>query len=62
MDHISWKGENMETTNSSTTVEQSTLNATMGAVLGVKDIEQAIKFYQTLGFQLDTALPGSDGQ
>jgi uncharacterized glyoxalase superfamily protein PhnB len=49
-------------TNSSRTVEQSTLNATMGAVLGVKDIEQAIKFYQTLGFQLETALPSSDGQ
>jgi catechol 2,3-dioxygenase-like lactoylglutathione lyase family enzyme len=46
----------METTNSFTP------NATLGAVLGVKDMEQSIKFYQTLGFQLDTALPRSDGQ
>ena len=52
----------METTNSSTKVEQSALNATMGAVLGVKDIGQAIKFYQTLGFKLESALPRSDGQ
>lgn len=52
----------METTSSSTKVEQSALNATMGAVLGVKDIGQAIKFYQTLGFKLESALPRSDGQ
>jgi uncharacterized glyoxalase superfamily protein PhnB len=43
-------------------MEQPTPYATMGAVLGVKDMDQAIQFYQTLGFQLDTALPGSDGQ
>ena len=52
----------MGTTNSSTPMEQSLPNAPMGTVLGVKDIEQAIKFYKTLGFQLDTALPGADGQ
>ena len=52
----------METINSSTMIEQSTPNATMGTVLGAKDIDQAIKFYQTLDFRLDTALPGSDGQ
>ncbi len=34
----------------------------MGAVLGVKDMQQAIEFYETLGFQLDTALPRPDGQ
>ena len=58
----------METTNSSSAVEQSTSGAglpplaPMGSVLGVRDIQQAIKFYETLGFHLDTALPGSDGQ
>jgi uncharacterized glyoxalase superfamily protein PhnB len=56
------KGDKMGTTNSSTPMEQSLPNAPMGTVLGVKDIEQAIKFYKTLGFQLDTALPGADGQ
>jgi uncharacterized glyoxalase superfamily protein PhnB len=34
----------------------------MGAVLGVKDIEQASRFYQTLGFQQQFALPRADGQ
>ena len=52
----------MGMTNSSTPMEQSIPNAPMGTVLEVKDIEQAIKFYKTLGFQLDTALPGADGQ
>ena len=36
--------------------------APMGAVLGVKDIEQASRFYQTLGFRQQFALPGADGQ
>jgi len=54
--------------NSSMQIEQSTANesapslALLGTVLGVRDMEQAIKFYETLGFRLDTALPGSDGQ
>ena len=34
----------------------------MGAVLGVKDIDQASRFYQTLGFQQQFALPGADGK
>ena len=34
----------------------------MGAVLGVKDIERASRFYQTLGFQQQFALPRADGQ
>jgi uncharacterized glyoxalase superfamily protein PhnB len=34
----------------------------MGAVLGVKDIEQASRFYETLGFQQQFALPRADGQ
>jgi uncharacterized glyoxalase superfamily protein PhnB len=34
----------------------------MGAVLGVKDIEQASRFYRTLGFQQQFALPRADGQ
>lgn len=52
----------MGTKNSSTQVEQTTSNAglpplaPMGTVLEVRDIKQAIKFYETLGFQLDTAL------
>ena len=37
--------------------------AALGAVLGVKDIEQASRFYQkALGFQQQFALPGADGQ
>ena len=36
--------------------------APMGAVLGVKDIEQASRFYQMLGFQQQFALPRADGQ
>ena len=37
--------------------------APLGAVLGVKDIEPASRFYQkTLGFQQQFALPGADGQ
>ena len=35
--------------------------ASMGAVLGVKDIERASRFYQALGFQ-QFALPRADGQ
>jgi uncharacterized glyoxalase superfamily protein PhnB len=34
----------------------------MGAHLAVKDIEQASRFYQTLGFQQQFALPNADGQ
>ncbi len=34
----------------------------MGTVLGVKDIGEAIRFYETMGFRLDTALPRADGQ
>jgi uncharacterized glyoxalase superfamily protein PhnB len=34
----------------------------MGAVIGVKDIEQASRFYQALGFQQQFALPRADGQ
>jgi uncharacterized glyoxalase superfamily protein PhnB len=34
----------------------------MGAVLGVKDIERASRFYQALGFQQQFALPRADGQ
>jgi uncharacterized glyoxalase superfamily protein PhnB len=58
----------MGTGNSSTTVERDTSTAGLpplapiGAVLGVKDIEQASRFYQTLGFQQQFALPGADGQ
>jgi uncharacterized glyoxalase superfamily protein PhnB len=44
------------------TVNASAPNATLGAVLGVENMEQAIKFYQALGFRLDAALPRSDGQ
>ena len=36
--------------------------ASMGAVLGVKDIERASRFYQALGFQQQFALPRADGQ
>ena len=37
--------------------------AALGAVLGVKDIEQASRFYQkALGFQQQFALPRADGQ
>jgi uncharacterized glyoxalase superfamily protein PhnB len=50
-------------------VEKSTMNteqpsqAPLGAVLGVRDIEQASRFYQkTLGFQQQFALPRADGQ
>jgi len=58
----------METTDSSIPGEQSTGEAggpplaSLGMVLGVKDIAQAIKFYEMLGFHLDTALPRSDGR
>jgi hypothetical protein len=38
------------------------LPAGLGAVIGVKDIEQASWFYQTLGFQQQSALPRADGQ
>ena len=34
----------------------------LGAVIGVRDMGQAIKFYEKLGFHLDTALPREDGQ
>ena len=55
-------------TNPSTATEQPTSNAglppqaPMGAHLAVKDIEQASRFYQTLGFQQQFALPKADGQ
>jgi uncharacterized glyoxalase superfamily protein PhnB len=50
-------------------VEQSAVNteqpsqAPLGAVLGVRDIKQASRFYQkTLGFHQQFALPGANGQ
>ncbi len=58
----------MEMTNVSSTGEPFPSNAglpqlsPMGAVIGVKDIEQASRFYQTLGFQQEMALPRADGQ
>jgi uncharacterized glyoxalase superfamily protein PhnB len=58
----------MGSTSQSTASEQATSNAglpamaPMGAVLGVKDIEQASRFYQMLGFQQQFALPRADGQ
>jgi uncharacterized glyoxalase superfamily protein PhnB len=59
----------METSEILPTVEQPGENletqslAHLGAVLGVKDIEQASQFYQkTLGFQQMFALPGADRQ
>ena len=59
----------MRKTVKSTAVEQSTANAglpslaPLGAALGVKDIEQASRFYQkTLGFQQQFTLTRSDGQ
>lgn len=59
----------MRTTKKSTAVEPSTANtelpslASLGAALGVKDIQQASRFYQkTLGFQQQFALPRADGQ
>jgi uncharacterized glyoxalase superfamily protein PhnB len=36
--------------------------APLGAVLGVRDIEKASRFYQTLGFQQQFALPRADGR
>jgi uncharacterized glyoxalase superfamily protein PhnB len=41
---------------------ETTQLSPMGTVLGVKDIETSIKFYTTLGFELDTAFPRADGQ
>jgi uncharacterized glyoxalase superfamily protein PhnB len=59
----------MRKTDKSTAAEQSTASseipsfAPLGAVLGVKDIEQASRFYQrTLGFQQQFTLTRSDGQ
>jgi len=58
----------MGSTSPSTAGEQATTNAglpplaPMGAVLGVKDIERASRFYQALGFQQQFALPRADGQ
>ena len=59
----------MRTTKKSTAVEPPVANtelpslAPLGAVLGVKDIHQASRFYQkTLGFQQQFALLGADGQ
>src|SRR5262249_39284887 len=66
--HMGSKGRGRGKTNSSTATEQPTANvrspqpAPMGAVLGVKDIEQASRFYQTLGFQQQFALPRADGK
>jgi uncharacterized glyoxalase superfamily protein PhnB len=34
----------------------------MGAVLGVTDIERTSRFYQSLGFEQQFALPRADGQ
>ena len=62
------KGRGRGRTTSSTAAEQPTANAgslpqaPMGAHLAVKDIEQASRFYQTLGFQQQFALPGADGK
>jgi len=61
------KGRGRGRTNSSTATEQPPSNAgsppaPMGAVLGVKDIGQASRFYQTLGFQQQFTLPRADGQ
>src|SRR5262249_23854259 len=62
------KGNAMGSTSPSTAGEQATSNAgppplaPMGAVLGVKDIERASRFYQALGFQQQFALPRADGQ
>lgn len=59
----------MGRTKRSTTGEETGDNAQMlslapfGAVLGVKDIDQASQFYQkTLGFEQQFALPRADGQ
>jgi uncharacterized glyoxalase superfamily protein PhnB len=58
----------MGSTSPSTAGEQATSHAglpplaPMGAVLGVKDIERSSRFYQTMGFQQQFALPRSDGQ
>ena len=58
----------MGSTSPYTPGEQATSNAglpplaPMGAVLGVKDIEQASRFYQLLGFQQQFALTRADGQ
>ena len=55
-------------TNPSTATEQPTSNAgsplqaRMGAHLAVKDIEQASRFYQTLGFLQQFALPDAGGR
>lgn len=56
-------------TRKSATVTQSTATVEtpspppLGAVLGVRDIQQARSFYQkTLGFQQQFALPRSDGE
>lgn len=55
-------------TSSSSATEQPTSNAgsplpaPMGAHLAVKDLELASRFYQTLGFQQQFALPRADGQ
>ena len=62
------KGRTRGRKSSSTDVGPPTSNADspplapMGAVLGVKDIEQASRFYQTLGLQQQFALPRGDGQ
>ena len=62
------KGRGRRRTNPSTGTEQPTSNASlppqalMGAHLAVKDIEQASRFYQTLGFQQQFSLPKADGQ
>jgi uncharacterized glyoxalase superfamily protein PhnB len=62
-------GGYMRATKKSTAVEQSTASSEMpslaplGAVLGVKDIQQASRFYQkTMGFHQQFALPRADGQ
>ena len=58
------KGRGRGSTNSATATEQPPSNAgspppaPMGAVFGVKDIEQASRFYQSLGSSSSSPYPG----
>jgi uncharacterized glyoxalase superfamily protein PhnB len=62
------KGRGRGRTTSPAATEHPTSNASwpppapLGAHLAVKDIEQASRFYQTLGLQQQFALPNADGQ
>ena len=56
------RADSSTATKQPTAIAGSPPPAPMGAVLGVKDIEQASQFYQTLGFQQQFALPNADGQ